>query len=198
MALGLVLGSAAIITARATHGIVAQDDATPGAQVDATPGTEGADDTGSTGGDPVVGDTVLFINDDGEAAANLTVDEVIIGFEDFGEFFTPEAGATYVAVALTVENLDTDDDAFQFVSFYVGLQTEDGLYYTPTFVFFDAETAEEYPEIKTGDIEAGGSASGYLFFAIPDDKEAARLFYSPSRHLLLLANVRDIEPALRG
>jgi len=195
MALSLVLGSTAIVAARDAHGIVAQnDDATPGADddeestddEDATP-----DDADATGGDPAIGDTVLFVNDDGEDAANMTVDEVIIPFEDFGEFFSPEENATYIAVALTIENIDADDDAFEFSTFNTGLQTADGFYYTSTFVSLDEEEAETYPEIEDGDIEVGDTATGYLFFAIPEDKTPTRLYYSPSGRLVVLADIRD-------
>ncbi|MEJ7763482.1 MAG: DUF4352 domain-containing protein [Thermomicrobiales bacterium] len=190
MALSLILGSTAMVAARDAHGLVAQnDDATPAADDDVT--DDDSDDSGATGGDPVIGDTVLFVNDDGDDAANITVEEVIVPFEDFGEFFTPEEDATYLAVALTIENVDADDDAFEFSSFNVGIQTADGFYYSATFVSLDEDEQNTYPELENDDIAVGDTASGYLFFAIPEDKEPARLFFSPSGRLLLLADIRD-------
>jgi len=190
MALSLVLGSTAIVTARDAHGIVVQnDDATPDAE-DEDEADEG-DDARSTGGDPAIGDTVLFVNDKGDDTANFTVEEIIVPFEDFGESFTPEEDALYLAIELTVENADEDDDAFEFSSYYVGLQTEDGFFYSTTSVSLDEAEAEEYPVLENGPIDVGDSATGYLFFAIPDDKAPARLFFSPSGRLLLLADLRD-------
>lgn len=184
MAIGLVFGATAVTVSRDANVLVAQNDVATPVAGNATPSPR----DGAT-----VGDTVVFVSEEGDDLANITVDEVINPYVDFAEFFTPQEGLTFIAIGITIENLDADDDAFQFLTFYTGIQTGDGLYYPPTTVFLDEEEANTYPQLGNDPVAAGGSASGYLFFAIPDDKDAVRLFYSPSGHLLLLADLPAVE-----
>lgn len=176
MALSLLVGSAAIAAAQ---------------NADATPASEGdnASDSGSSNLDPMIGDPVTFVGDNGDDFAVFTVDDVIAPFEDFGEYFDPEADATYIAIELTIENVDPDDDAFDFSDFYVGLQDDQGFYWSPSYVSLDDDS--KYGEIENGDIDPGDSVTGYLFYAIPEDNEPVRLFYGPSGRLLQLADLRD-------
>ncbi|MEJ7763481.1 MAG: DUF4352 domain-containing protein [Thermomicrobiales bacterium] len=184
VALGLVFGATAVTASRDTSVLMTQSDAATPVAGNATP---------SPRDDVAIGDTVVFVSEEGDDLANITVDEVINPYADFAEFFTPQEGLTFIAIGITIENLDADDDAFQFLTFYTGIQTGDGLYYPPTTVFLDEEEANTYPQLGNDPVAAGGSASGYLFFAIPDDKDAVRLFYSPSGHLLLLADLPAVE-----
>lgn len=176
MALSLLVGSAAIVAAQNS---------------DATPAAEEEDDSGSGAPnlDATIGDPVTFVGDNGEDFAVLTVEEAIVPFEDFGEYFDPAADATYIAVQITVENVDPDDDSFEFSNYDLGIQDSLGYYYRTEFVSLDDDS--EFEEIEGQDIEPGDSITGYVFFAIPEDNEPVRIFYSPSGRLLQLADLRD-------
>jgi hypothetical protein len=178
MALSLLVSSTTIIAAQ-------NADATPAAEED-------EDDAGSGSStlDPAIGDSVTFVGENGEDFAVFTVEDMIVPFEDFGEFFDPEADTTYIAIQITVENVDPDDDAFEFSDFYVGLQDDQGFYWSPGFVSLDDDT--EFEELENEDIEPGDSITGYLFYGIPEDNEPVRLFYGPSGRLLELADLRDV------
>jgi len=184
MVLIVIVGSMVISTARDTQGLATQNDATPGA--DATP------QSGSSA-DVAVGSTVVFVDDEGNDSANITVNEVIYPYNGFGPNFTPEENAVYIGIGITIVNLDTDDDTFQFLTFFCGIQTADGFYYTPGAIRLDEKGMNTYPILGVDPIEAGESASGYLFFPIPADKVATRLFYAPSNRLLLLADLPAAE-----
>lgn len=177
MALSLLVGSAAIVAAQ-------NSDATPAAE-------EEDDDSGSGASnlDPMIGDSVTFVGENGDDFAVFTVEDVITPFEDFGEFFDPDADTTYVAIEITVENVDADDDEFELQEFRVGLQDDQGFLWSSSFVSLDDDS--EFEKIEGGDIEPGDSMSGYLFFGILEDREPVRLFYSPSERLILLADLRD-------
>lgn len=176
MALSLLVGSTAIVAAQ-------NSDATPGAAED------NGSDAGSPNLDPMVGDPITFVGDNGDDFAIFTVEDVITGFEDFGEYFDPESDTTYIAVEVTVENVDPDDDAFELSNYYIGLQDDQGYYWQPGYVSLDDDS--EYQELEDGDIKPGDSVTGYIFYGIPDDREPVSLFYSPSGRLLQLADVRD-------
>ena len=185
MVLIVIVCSMVISTARDTQGLASQNDATPGA--DATP------QSGSSV-DVAIGDIVVFIDDEGNDSAIITVNEVIYPYDGFATVFTPDEGSVYIAIGITIDNVDPDDDTFQFLTFFCGIQTVDGFFYTPVLVPLDEEGTNNYPSLGNDPIAAGASASGYLFFAIPADKVATRLFYNPSGRLLLLA---DLPPATR-
>jgi len=185
MVLIVIVCSMVISTARDTQGLASQNDATPGA--DATP------QSGSSV-DVAIGDIVVFVDDEGNDSAIITVNEVIYPYDGFATVFTPDEGSVYIAIGITIDNVDPDDDTFQFLTFFCGIQTADGFFYTPVLVPLDEEGTNNYPSLGNDPIAAGASASGYLFFAIPADKVATRLFYNPSGRLLLLA---DLPPATR-
>ena len=175
LALSLLAGSAAIVAAQNS---------------DATPASEDDDGGSATANlDPLIGDEVTFVGENGDDFGVFTVEDMIVPFEDFGEFFDPEPDSTYVAIEVTIENVDPDDDEFEFSDFYLGLQDDQGFYWSPTFVSLDDDSDLE--ELESGDIEPGDSITGYLFYAVPEDNEPVRLFYGPSGRLLLLADLRD-------
>lgn len=177
MAFSLLVGSAA--------GVAAQNAAaTPAAEED-----DDATDSGSSNLDPAIGDPVTFIGENGEDFAVFTVEEVVFPFDEFGEYFDPEADATYIAIQLTIENVDPDDDAFELSTYNIGLQDNQGFYYAPGYVSLDEES--EFEELENEDLEPGDSVTGYVFYAIPEDNEPVRLFYSPSGRLLQLADLQD-------
>ncbi|HEV2107640.1 MAG TPA: DUF4352 domain-containing protein [Thermomicrobiales bacterium] len=179
LALSLLVGSSAIVVAQ-------NADATPPAEEEG----DDASGAGSSTLDPVIGDPVTFVGENGEDVAVFTVEDAVVPFEDFGEFFDPEADATYIAVQLTVENVDPDDDPFELSTFDIGLQDNQGFYYFPGFVSLNDDS--EFEELEDEDLAPGDTTTGYLFYAIPEDNEPVRLFYSPIGRLLQLADLRDV------
>ena len=187
MVLTLIVAASAISTSRDAQGLLTQNVATPVVGGDATP------QTGSSR-DVEIGDTVVFVSAEGEDLATITVNEVIQPLTQFAEFFTPAADSVYIAIKITVENVDTDDDVFTFQTNFVGIQTGDGHYFPSALsVPLNEEATDTYPQLSNAPIAAGDNASGYLYFAIPEDEDAIRLFYSLPGHLLLLADLPAVE-----
>jgi len=155
--------------------VAAQDD-------DATPEADGTPRAG--------GEETILVDDRGDELAAITVEDVIDPFEDFAEFFTPEEDARYVAIEVTVENLDQDDDVFAVDPYPFQLTDEDGFVYTYTFV--SREDDAEPAELESTEIEPGDSTSGLLFYAVPEDVDLDTLYYNSNEQLLQLADLSDL------
>ncbi|HEV2529154.1 MAG TPA: DUF4352 domain-containing protein [Thermomicrobiales bacterium] len=142
------------------------------------------------GGTPAAGGSVtIFDESDLETeSATLSVDEIIDPFEDYDEYGAPERGERYVAVGVTVENLIPNDSIDPPV-WYLTLQDTDGASYTSTYVFLPEDT--DYPELSTDPILGGESASGYVFFLLPEDAEVAGIYYISSYQYLLIEAVNE-------
>ena len=138
------------------------DDATPEAE-----GTPSAD-----------AEETILATADGEQIAAITIEDVTDPFEDFDEFFTPEEGARYVAVEVTIENLDEDDDTFTADPYPFQLTDANGFVYTYTFVSRDDDAEPE--DLESVDLEPGDSTTGLIFFAVPEDAELGTLYFITS------------------
>ncbi len=155
---------------------------------DATPEAGGGEKT-TGGGDPKVGDEVQYLSEDGDENAVIIVTKVTDPFDDFSEFFTPDEGARYVAVELTIES--TGDQA-DISSYDFGLQTMDGFFYSSTYASRDDDAKPV--DLEDGTVQEGDSLSGVVFYAIPEKADLARLLWQPeSGRLLVVADLRDVD-----
>ena len=135
------------------------------AQDDATPTAGGGEET-------------ILATADGDQIAAITVESVTDPFEDFDEFSEPEAGTRFVAVEVTVENLDEDDDTFTVDPFPFQLADANGFVYSYAFVSRDDDAEPE--DLQSVDLEPGDSTTGMVFFAVPEDAELGFLYYTTS------------------
>jgi hypothetical protein len=166
----------ALLAGTAFAPVAAQND-------DATP--EG-DEAGASGL-PTVGDPISVLAENGEELALITVEEITDPFEDFGEFFTPEDDVRYVAVELTIENTDPDDDAFEVQSYSFQITDASGFVYTNAYVVRDEDA--EPADLENADIEPGEETNGLVVFAVPEDADLGILYYNTSDRILPLADL---------
>ena len=149
------------------------------------------DDDAPSGGacarDPRVGDSVTLVGSEGGELAVFTTDELIDEFEDFDESAPPPTGSRYVAVRLAVEV--TGRQPFGVNTFEYTLQDVDGFAYTPAFVTLPDDADETL--LENVELAAGDEAEGLLLFQVLANVQLARLFYSSSGRLLLLADLRE-------
>jgi len=156
---------------------------------DATPEAPQTGPTGDAASDPAVGDTVVYVNEQGDEAAQLTVVEIIDPFEDFDQEFTDvERGYRLVAVRISVEA--TGEDAVEVSTFDFGLQDSQGFFVSDTFISRTEEQEEADPELEDANLAPGDSVSGLMVFAIFEENAIDHLFWQPdSGRLITLANV---------
>ena len=153
-----------------------------GSRIAVTAQEEGASDI------PAVGTTVPFIGLEGEEVARLTVREVIDPFEDYDPNTPPERGNHFVMVRLDVEN--TGSRPFSFDPSGVRLQDADGFLYSYGFVYRAPEETEADPDLQFGEIPAGDTVSGPIFFSVFNDAELVRVLYQPDfDRLVFLADL---------
>ncbi|MGH2559662.1 MAG: DUF4352 domain-containing protein [Thermomicrobiales bacterium] len=162
-------------------GAVNAQDATPEA-----PQTGPAGD--ATGGDPAVGEAAIYVNEQGDEVAQVTVDEVIDPFEDYDEGSGPERGSRFVAIRLTIEA--TGEDAVEVSTFDFGLQDSQGFFVGDSLVFRTEEQEAADPELEDANLAPGDSVSGLMFFSVFADNDVDHIFWQPdSGRLITVAAV---------
>jgi len=171
-----ILGSLLLFTASAL-GVVAQD-ATPAADEPLTAGAV----------DPALGDSVTYVDVSGNPVANVTVDEVVRDWQDYGEFDEPDPGIEYIAFTVTVESV-VNRGAVEVSDFDFTLQDSAGFLWGTAFA-----SAAEGAEITTLEedlnLASGDSATFLVVFEVLQGQELAHLFWQPdSGRLITLASL---------
>jgi hypothetical protein len=156
---------------------------------DATPEGPAAGPGGEAGGDPAVGEPAIYVNEQGDEAAQVTVDEIIDPFEDYDQEFTePERGTRFVAVRITVEA--TGEDAVEVSTFDFLLQDSQGFLASSPFLSRTEEQEEADPELEDANLAPGDSVSGLLFFMIFEENGIDHILWQPdSGRLITVAAV---------
>ncbi|MGH2531121.1 MAG: DUF4352 domain-containing protein [Thermomicrobiales bacterium] len=157
---------------------------------DATPEAPQAGPAGDAagGGDPAVGEAAIYINEQGEEAAQVTIEEVIDPFEDYDEGDGPDRGYRFVALRITVEA--TGEDAVDVSAFDFLLQDSQGFLWNDTLVFRAEEQEEADPEMEDANLAPGDSVSGLLFYTLYADNDVDHIFWQPeSGRLITVAKV---------
>jgi len=186
-ALGLVLITVMLILATfsgigATGSAIAQE-GTPAPGAEQTAG----------GSNPVVGDTVTFISESGSKIAELALTDVILPWDEYGEYYDPDRGKHYVAFVIEITNFGTRgslivrSDDFR-------LQDVDGFFYSRSL----SDAAEGAAIVPTGrEIAIGPGETGEMIVVYPvlDGVDLSHLFWQPAfDRLLTIADLDDLEP----
>ena len=153
---------------------------------DSTPETD-KDEAAASGTnpvDPAIGDTVTYFTEDGEEAGTVTVESIERGWEDYDEFYEPEAGTEYVAVVVTVEST-IERGAIDVESYDFSLQTANGGYWGTSFA--SSEDADPPLLEDTVSLASGDSETFTLVYQVYEDEELAHLFWSPDSGVLITA-----------
>lgn len=125
---------------------------------------------------PAVGDEVTVVNTDGDDYARVKIDKYIEPFEDYDRYSAPESGQHDVAVTVSLTNL-LKNDGIDFGPSDFTLQTSDGLLYSTSYVT-PSDESKNTP-LENDRVGGGDSASGTIFFTVPDDIEVTGVYYQP-------------------
>lgn len=123
------------------------------------------------------GDAVPFFNSNAEEIGTITVDEIILGFEDVDSSVEPERGFTTVGVNVTIEN--TGEDAFEPNNYAFYVVDDLGFQYYPAYYFRDDAGLEAYPDLSVEPVEPGDSVSGIILFDVTSESTVNYVLYTP-------------------
>lgn len=161
---------------------VAQDAATPAAQSQGAINSERSSAGSSVG----LGTPVSYLDEDGDEIGVITALNIIDPFDDFSEFFTPDEGVRYVGLEVDVRS--TGDD-IEVSPFDFSLWTSDGFLTRSAFVS-RPEGREDPAELESIELEEGETATGIVFFAVPENATIRAVVWQPEfDRLLLLADL---------
>ena len=136
---------------------------------------------------PRIGDAVpIYDPESFEEIATITVESVTDPFEGYDEFYAPESGSRYVAVEYTITN-EISNDSIDSPAYYLTLSTTNGILLTSTYIAL-AEDAD-IEELTTEPILGDESATGTLFYIVPEDAEIGGISYIDYTYYTLLADI---------
>lgn len=162
-------------------GALAQADATPDA------GTPASGTPSASGDLAQVGDEVpIYSSDTGDEVATITVNDVTDPFEDYDDYSAPARGSRYIAVDYTITN-EVPNDSLDSPVYSLGLSSSEGLLLTSTYVGLPNDS--NVTELSTDPILGGESATGTLFYNLPDDTKLGGLYYTGYGYYTLLADL---------
>lgn len=173
LAMLFLIGGAATFVATA-------GDATPAADQDEL----GSESAGTNPADPAIGDTVTYYTEDGDEAGNVTVESIERGWEEYDEFYEPEAGTEYVAFVVTVEST-ISRGAIDVSSYDFSLQTAQGYLWSNAF----ASSEDADPPLLEDDLSlaAGDAETFTIVFQVFEGEELAHIFWQPDSGVLITA-----------
>lgn len=156
---------------------------------DATPAAEQPLSAGSV--DPALDETVTYIDVSGNPVANVTVEDVLRDWQDFGEFDQPDPGIEYVAFTITVESV-VNRGSVEVSDFDFTLQDSAGFLWGTTFASA-AEGVEVTPLEDDLSLASGDSATFLVVFEVLQGQQLAHLFWQPdSGRLITLASLAGV------
>lgn len=166
----LLTGSASLATAQ---------EATPSTALEQLAGSESGNPI-----DPVIGDTVTYYGEDGEAVGSVTVDSIERGWTEYDEFYDPEDGTEYVAFVITVES-SISRGAIEVEGYDFNLQTAQGYLWGRSYT--NSETADPPLLDDTVSLASGDSETFTVVFQVLEGEQLAHLFWQPDAGVLITA-----------
>ena len=143
---------------------------------------------------PPVGVPVTYESADGSESLTLTVEEVLDPYQSGLTAYDRDRLASetnrYVGVRLTIGN-DSPEPYSYFSPWSISLLDVDTVMYEQTSVQRDAAAD---PGLPAGEIAAGGSISGLLFYELPEAAEVERILFAPSPDRLITLSSRGGQP----
>ncbi len=155
----------------------AQDSATPEA------GTTGK----STTGDVVDNVAIEVIDESGDPALSITVNETVDPFKDYDEYSTPDRGLRLVSIEVTIENIGSRTTEVSPYDFFI--RDEQGFIYGSSYVSRTEESTSAVPDFETTELAEGDSVTGMLVFEVPTEATIVDAFYAPSGRLITIATL---------
>lgn len=187
IALLVVLGSATI---GASPGVLL-----PGISAVAQEATPSASESSSAPGsaaNPAVGDEVRYITESGSEVARLRVFEVVVPWEEYGEYYEPDPGTVYIAFVVEIMNLGSRGNLIVRGDDF-RVQDVDGFFYSRAYTDADspAEIVPTESEVAIGPDETGELV---VVYAVLDGVQLSHLFWQPDYdRLITVANLDTLE-----
>lgn len=160
-----------------------------GAGQDASPPAGTPVGTGAS--DPAIGETITYVDAEGAAAANVTVDAVERDWQGYVEGAEPDEGIEYVAFTITIENVS---EASDLLVSDVDFSLQDGAGFLWAVSYVDAsEDAEVSPLAEELGIGPQESATFLIVFEVLPGQALGHLFWQPDTgRLVTLAALEGI------
>lgn len=175
----VILGSLLVFSVSAT-GAIAQE-ATPEADEPLTAGAV----------DPALGEVATYVDVSGNPVANITVDDFVRDWQDYGEYNEPDPGVEYVAFTITVESV-INRGTVEVRDFDFTLQDSAGFLWGTAYTNA-AEGVELTPLDDDLNLASGESATFLVVFEVLQDQELAHIFWQPdSGRLITLASLEGL------
>lgn len=167
----------------------------PGVSGLAQEATPSGSDSGSAPerrGNPEIGDEVRFITESGSEVARLRVTDVVVPWEEYGEFYEPDPGTVYIAFVIEITNLGSRGNLI-IRSDDFRVQDVDGFFYSRAFADAKsgAEVAPTESEVAIGPDETEEVVAVYQ---VLEGVQLSHLFWQPDYdRLLTVANLDSLE-----
>jgi len=143
-------------------------------------------------GNPEIGDEVRFITESGSEVARLRVTDVVIPWEEYGEFYEPDPGTVYIAFVIEIKNLGSRGNLIVRADDF-RVQDVDGFFYSRAFA--DAGSGAEIDptesEVAIGPDE---TEEVVVVYQVLDGVQLSHLFWQPDYdRLLTVANLDSLD-----
>ncbi|MGD8683823.1 MAG: hypothetical protein PVG27_07735, partial [Chloroflexota bacterium] len=143
-----------------------------------------------------VGVPVTYESPDGSESLTLTVEEVIDpydrGLTDYDQDRLASETKRYVGVRLMIGN-DAPEPLPYFFTSHIVIDAG-ATRHQPRSIQRDRETAAADPGLKAGEVTAGGSISGLLFYELPEAAEVEMILFAPSPDRLITLSSHGGQP----
>ncbi len=143
---------------------------------------------------PVLSDTVSYITESGSEVARLRVSEVVVPWEEYGEYFAPDVGTIYIAFVIEITNLGSRGNLIVRGDDF-RVQDVDGFFYSRSWADADdgAEIVPTESEVVIGPDETGELIAVY---GVLDGVQLSHLFWQPDYdRLVTAANLDEVDTA---
>lgn len=132
---------------------------------------------------PVAGETVTAHGREGDEYAALTIVDYIDPFEDYDQDFAPTGSDRVIAVTVSIENLDGNDE-LGIGPYRFSVLTGEGLIFITAVGFEPAEDIGITP-LDNEDIAGGASIERTIFFSLSEETDVDGIVFSPERDILV-------------
>lgn len=141
---------------------------------------------------PELGDPVTYITESGSEVARLELTDVVLPWNEFSEYYTPDQGSQYIAFLIDVENRGSRGSLIVRADDF-RLQDVDGFFFTRSWA-----EAEDDAEVNPADYEIqiapGETGTVVIVFQVLVGVEMSHLFWQPEyERLVTIANLDDLE-----
>lgn len=141
---------------------------------------------------PAIGDEVRYITESGSEVARLRVSEVVLPWEEYGEYYEPDPGTVYIAFVIEITNLGSRGNLIVRGDDF-RVQDVDGFFYSRSWT--DAEDGAEIVPTES-EVAIGPDETGELVavYGVLEGVQLSHFFWQPDYdRLITVANLDTLE-----